>query len=332
MITYLNKADAEQQMNALGAAAEPFLFVIDYNMERNVVLSLEQAREAGIQFQVSEGATSQMTTAQKIDFEFEPIPFETYEKAFDLVHSEILWGNSFLCNLTVESKVRTNLDLSSIYDLATAKYKLLMPNIFTCFSPETFIKIDNKGIISSFPMKGTISAEIPDAQNVLLQNQKELYEHHTIVDLIRNDVGIVAEKVWVPKFRYLEKIEKHDGTAIYQMSSEISGQLPVLWKSNVGSLLFKMLPAGSISGAPKKKTLEIIAAAEAHTYFGGERGFYTGVFGYFDGQTVDSAVMIRFVEQRDEQLFFKSGGGITFMSTAEEEYAEMLQKIYLPKS
>mgnify|MGYP000682968536 FL=1 len=81
-----------------------------------------------------------------------------------------------------------------------------------------------------------------------------------------------------------------------------------------GEILFSLLPAGSITGAPKKKTLEIIA--EAETY---ERGFYTGVMGYFDGSSLDSAVMIRFVEQEGDRMYFKSGGGITCRSEVESE-------------
>jgi para-aminobenzoate synthetase component 1 len=85
------------------------------------------------------------------------------------------------------------------------------------------------------------------------------------------------------------------------------------------------LPAGSISGAPKPKTLEIIKKIEDY-----ERGFYTGICGYFDGNALDTGVMIRFIEQEGDQLFFKSGGGITSFSDAKTEYQEMIDKIYLP--
>lgn len=89
--------------------------------------------------------------------------------------------------------------------------------------------------------------------------------------------------------------------------------------------IFRLLPAGSITGAPKTKTMQIIS--EAETY---ERGFYTGVMGYFDGNNLDSAVMIRFVEQEGDRMYFKSGGGITCRSEAQSEYHEMKQKIYVP--
>ena len=86
-----------------------------------------------------------------------------------------------------------------------------------------------------------------------------------------------------------------------------------------------MLPAGSISGAPKEKTVEIIQEVE-----GQPRGYYTGVFGIFDGASLDTAVMIRFIEQSDGEMFFRSGGGITTLSCADDEYQELLEKIYVP--
>ena len=87
-----------------------------------------------------------------------------------------------------------------------------------------------------------------------------------------------------------------------------------------------MLPAGSVSGAPKPRTVQLIKEAE-----GEPRGFYAGVFGYFDGQALDSGVIIRYIEQApDGQKFYRSGGGITAMSNAHGEYDEVMEKIYLP--
>lgn len=109
------------------------------------------------------------------------------------------------------------------------------------------------------------------------------------------------------------------------MSSEISGKLKPDFKGKIGTVLQKLLPAGSILGAPKKKTLEIILAAENY-----DRGYYTGVCGWFDGKNLDSCVMIRFIEKEGEKLYFKSGGGITYLSKFAGEYEEMKNKIYVP--
>jgi para-aminobenzoate synthetase component 1 len=71
--------------------------------------------------------------------------------------------------------------------------------------------------------------------------------------------------------------------------------------------------------------MEIILNTEGY-----ERGFYTGIFGHFDGHNLDSAIAIRFLEKQGEQLVFKSGGGITFQSEADKEYKEMQNKVYVP--
>jgi para-aminobenzoate synthetase component 1 len=173
-------------------------------------------------------------------------------------------------------------------------------------------------------MKGTIDASLPNAEERVLSDPKELSEHVTIVDLIRNDLSAVATNVKVNRFRYLEKIRTNQKDLL-QVSSEIVGDLPDDYGSHMGSMLMALLPAGSVSGAPKKKTLQIIREAEKE-----RRGYYTGVFGYFDGQNLDSAVMIRFIEQVDGNFCYRSGGGITIHSEVEKEYQEAIDKIYVP--
>ena len=173
-------------------------------------------------------------------------------------------------------------------------------------------------------MKGTIDASIENASEVLKNNPKEKAEHYTVVDLLRNDMSMVADDVKVDKFQYIDFIKTKQKN-LFAMSSEISGIVKSEFKGKIGSMLQKLLPAGSILGAPKQKTLDIILEAEDYN-----RGFYTGVCGWFDGENLDSCVMIRFIEKEKEKLFFKSGGGITHMSKLEDEYEEMKNKIYVP--
>jgi para-aminobenzoate synthetase component 1 len=97
------------------------------------------------------------------------------------------------------------------------------------------------------------------------------------------------------------------------------------YRCHLGDIFFTILPAGSVTGAPKKRTTAIIHEVEQS-----ERGYYTGICGIFDGNNVDSAVMIRFIESKLGRLFFRSGGGITFMSKAREEYNELIDKVYVP--
>ena len=109
------------------------------------------------------------------------------------------------------------------------------------------------------------------------------------------------------------------------MSSEISGNLKPEFEGKIGSIMKTLLPAGSILGAPKPKTMEIVLESEGY-----ERGWYTGVCGWFDGKNLDSCVMIRFIEKENGILYFKSGGGITHLSKLADEYQEMKNKIYVP--
>src|SRR5690606_11485062 len=140
------------------------------------------------------------------------------------------------------------------------------------------------GFIFSYPMKGTIDAGIPDAGKIILNDAKETAEHGTIVDLIRNDLSAVADHVEVTRFRYVEEIKTMHKNLL-QVSSEIRGRLPEGYESRLGEILMQLLPAGSVSGAPKQKTLEIIAEAE-----GEPRGYYTGIVGFYDGWKFDSGV------------------------------------------
>ena len=232
-------------------------------------------------------------------------------------------GNSFLANLTCKVPVDTNLSLEEIFSRAHAPYRLWVKDRFVCFSPEIFVRIHD-GCISTYPMKGTIDATLPDARRRLFEDKKEAAEHATIVDLLRNDLSQHATQVTVRRYRYFDRLTTHRG-ALWQTSSEIEGRLPDDYRSRLGDILLDMLPAGSITGAPKPKTMDIIAEAEGY-----DRGFYTGVAGWFDGDDMDSCVLIRFVEQEGGRLYFKAGGGITFQSDMHSEYEEMKQKIYVP--
>lgn len=175
-----------------------------------------------------------------------------------------------------------------MFDHARAPYRLWVNDRFVVFSPEIFVRITD-GFIYSHPMKGTMDATLPDARERLLADPKEAAEHATITDLIRNDLSRFATEVTVTRYRYLDEPHTHRGPLL-QMSSEIRGRLPEDYPSQLGDLFFSLLPAGSITGAPKPRTVQIIREAEAY-----DRGFYTGVTGYFDGRNLDSAVLIRFL-------------------------------------
>lgn len=305
-----------------------FFFLIDFEQQQQYLLPLAEVAAKGIYFDIL-GVNNIPPTWQKTNKPFslskQPMDFLTYQQGFDIVQTEIQQGNSYLLNLTYPTRIQTNYNLQEIFMAAQAPYKLLYQGKFVCFSPECFVRIKQNKIYT-YPMKGTIDANLPQAKETLLSSKKELWEHNTIVDLLRNDLAMVATNVQVSRFRYAKLITTEQG-AIWQTSSEICGDLAENWQQDPLTLIKKLLPAGSISGAPKEKTLEIIQRAEQQA-----RGFYTGVFGYFDGAQLESAVMIRYIEQTETGLQFRSGGGITRQSVAESEYQELLAKVCLPMS
>lgn len=250
----------------------------------------------------------------------------TYRRAFEIVQAGLQRGNSFLTNLTWPTPVELSATPEEIYHYAAAPYRIWWRGRFVCFSPETFVRIDPAGVISSNPMKGT-AEDTPTGRKTLLTSPKEIAEHATIVDLIRNDLSQVAKRVRVDRYRYLDRIETPRG-GLLQTSSRISGQLPSDWRARLGDIVRQLLPAGSVSGAPKPATLALIRRAEQR-----DRGFYCGIGLYFDGQRVDSCVLIRFIQQKEDGThLFWAGGGITARSHWADEYAELRAKVRIPLS
>ncbi|AMR43263.1 aminodeoxychorismate synthase component I [Elizabethkingia anophelis] len=325
MMTTIN-AKEFSEMDKLSEKGEPFIFIIDF-LKQNILLFTEEElnknRDILVHFQKYRNYTPKTELNKKIYLQSFPETFESYKKGFDIVMKNLQLGNSYLINYTRKTKIETNLTLQDIFYHSEAKYKICYKNNWVFFSPEVFVKIENQKI-STFPMKGTIDADIPDAENILKNDPKEKAEHYTVVDLLRNDLSIVAEDVKLVDFQridYLQTLKKN----LYTMSSEIEGTVKPSFQNKIGTIMQKLLPAGSILGAPKDKTQEVILKSESY-----DRGFYTGVCGYFDGKDLDSGVMIRFIENENNQFYFKSGGGITHQSDASAEYQEMINKIYVP--
>ena len=312
-----------ERINALGASRTPFLFIISYDKQRIFAQPLD-GLEKDIYYKLEAWRNYPVTKREKpFSFTKTPVDFDTYRSALEKILEEIRAGNTYLLNLTFKTPIETDLSLEEIFRYARAKFKLYFKGEFICFSPERFVEITGH-TIATYPMKGTIDANIPNAKAKILADEKEMAEHVMIVDLMRNDLGIIGTDVKVEQFRYVEKI-KAGAKELLQVSSKITATLPAKWHETIGTLLSQILPAGSITGTPKRRTVEIIDAVEDF-----DRGFYTGVFGVYDGTSLRSGVMIRFIEKEGEQLFYKSGGGITIDSDARSEYEELVDKIYLP--
>ena len=320
---WLNNKEGFKHINTLAQNRTPFLFIVSYDKSKIFAQPLDALGD-DIYYKLGNWRNyPQEHRSQSFSFSKTPIDFHTYQEALEKVLEEIRSGNTYLLNLTFKTPIQSSLALKEIFTFAKAKFKLYFKDEFICFSPEPFIEIEQNKI-STYPMKGTIDANIPEAREKILSNEKEKAEHVMIVDLMRNDLGIVASNVSVEQFQYTEKIQAGN-KELLQVSSKITATLPPNWKENLGDILDHLLPAGSICGTPKRSTVDIIKRIENY-----DRGFYTGVFGVFDGDTLRSGVMIRFIEKENGTLFYKSGGGITIDSNLQDEYQELIDKIYLP--
>jgi para-aminobenzoate synthetase component 1 len=313
------------QLNTWGEQRTPFFFIIDFEGEKPQSWELDKLPSyIHFHFPTLSSKKEEINRLTiPVTLKKNPEPFSTFLPKFKHVKKHLDYGDSFLTNLSLQTPIEINAALSDLYQLVNAPYKLVWEDEFLVFSPESFIRIENH-IIKTFPMKGTIDAKTENAALKILSDKKELAEHVTIVDLLRNDISQVAKNVTVNRFRYIEKIKGID-KALLQVSSELIGEVLPSFQNKFGSILNLLLPAGSVSGAPKNKTCEVIQQAEQI-----KRNYYTGVAGYFDGATLDSCVLIRFIEKIKNQYFYRSGAGITTQSKAESEYQELIDKIYVP--
>lgn len=309
-----------ETMNSWGAQRKPFLFLLDFEKEQGEIVPLCQIEQTGIRYQIN--ATPPRWEGP-IDLTKMPISFAAYKKQFDAAQRAFQQNEASYLNLTTPTPIATNLSLADIYTYTRAKYKLYWAHNFVCFSPEPFVQI-KAGKIYSYPMKGTIRASVDHAAQTLLNDPKERAEHRQAIEGVATDLRQVAHQVKVPRFRFIETVQTPPAPLL-QASSEVCGQLADGYRGQLGTIFDRLLPAGSICGTPKADSFKLIRDIETY-----RRQFYTGVFGVFDGNRVDSAVLIRFIEQTEQGLVYKSGGGITAQSNAGEEYNEMIDKVYVP--
>lgn len=312
-------------LNKWGSQQIPFLFIVDFELKKPLAFRLSEIDPEKIRYNFNgfSNVRDNRTPDHSLQLKKFPIGINAFRDKFDKVIRHLAYGDSYLTNLTIRTELEIGGTLEDLFFASKAKYKLLFGDEFLVFSPETFVQIRD-GKIFSYPMKGTIDASVPFASEKILNDRKELAEHVTIVDLIRNDLSAVASQVNVVRFRYIDELITNE-KKLLQVSSEIAGNLDPDFQSRMGEILVKLLPAGSVSGAPKDKTLEIIRQAEEQ-----DRGYYTGVLGVYDGKVFDSGVMIRFIERQEEKYFYRSGGGITTQSVLESEYQEAIDKVYVP--
>ena len=238
-------------------------------------------------------------------------------------------GETYQVCLTNEVHCRADLDPLSLY----RTLRRINPAPYAAFlkwpdgavlsaSPERFLNVDPRGLVETKPIKGTIGRfkdAVRDSElaEQLRRSKKDQAENVMIVDLLRNDLSRVCEpgSVVVPKLCAVESY-----ATVHQLVSTVRGMLrPGL---SVIELIRASFPGGSMTGAPKIRTMELIDALEQRP-----RGIYSGALGWIgdDGAT-DLSIVIRTIVATENQLSMGVGGGIVAQSTPEGEFSEMLLK------
>ena len=264
---------------------------------------------------------------------------EGYAEAFREVQRQLRLGNSYEVNLTYRERIRSRLDPVTAY----LRLRQLNPAPYSGYlhhhgvhllssSPERYATIDRHRTLEAKPIKGTTARgatpEEDQRQRDRLADPKFRSENLMIVDLLRNDLSTVCEpgSVTVPALMQVESYE-----SVHQLVSTVRGRL----SEGVSTMaaLRALFPAGSMTGAPKRRTMEIIDAVESTP-----RGVYAGAFGWISGDgRADLSVVIRTLvgthagtetgstqQEGDGAWSYElgTGGGVTVRSTVEEEYAE----------
>ena len=226
--------------------------------------------------------------------------FEVYERAIEQVKEAIKRGDSYQLNYTYPIELATHCEIGRVFlevlENQDTAYKAFITNEYesiASFSPELFFQ-KRGACITTRPMKGTIARgedSIKDAENraFLKNDEKNRSENVMIVDLLRNDLSKIVHEVEVSKL-----FEVLSYPTLHQMISEIKGTL----KEGVSfrDILLALFPCGSITGAPKLKTMEIIKQLEGYA-----RGVYCGMIGVIEGEDMSFSVPIRTIVQNHAQ-------------------------------
>jgi anthranilate synthase component 1 len=188
-------------------------------------------------------------------------------------------------------------------------------------SPETLVKLDD-GVLHTFPLAGTrqrgkTEEEDRAMEAELLRDEKELAEHNMLVDLGRNDLGKISRfgSVQVEKLHSIERFSH-----VMHIGSTVRGTIRE--EFDALSAIEAVLPAGTLSGAPKIRACQLIGELENN-----KRGIYGGAIGYIDFTgNMDTCIAIRIAYKKNGKVFVRSGAGIVADSVPEKEFEECLNK------
>jgi len=252
-----------------------------------------------------------------------------YHRAFATIQNYILSGDCYQVNLAQRFQAQYEGDEYQAYQALLLENKApfaafirLPEQVIISASPERFLLSTNNQVQSK-PIKGTMPRS-PNAnhdlinKNILLHSEKDQSENLMIVDLLRNDIGRVckAGSVSVPRLFDIESFP-----AVHHLVSTVTGDLSSQYNSE--DLLRACFPGGSITGAPKIRSMEIICELEKY-----QREIYCGSIAYINGNgDMDSSITIRTLVCKNQKIYCWAGGGIVADSKAESEYQECFDKV-----
>ena len=259
-----------------------------------------------------------------------PLDYERYKRDFAYIKQQLARGNSYQVNYTQELAFSTHCDGLEIFTnllyTQDTPYKAYLKTKFVeiiSFSPELFFKL-NHDTITLQPMKGTIKrgktpAKDAHYKTTLQNDEKNKSENMMIVDLLRNDISQIA----LPHTLQIQNLcTIHTYPTLHQMISTLKAKLPQCRLYDIFKALF---PCGSITGAPKKSTMEIIQSLEKR-----ERGVYCGSIGVISKDEAIFSVPIRTLVRRYNEAFYRYGvgSGIVWDSRAKQEFQELKLKTH----
>ena len=253
---------------------------------------------------------------------------EQFMKMVEKAISYIKAGDIFQVVPSQRFKVDLPIDLLEVY----RKLKMINPSPYMYImgfddlslvgaSPETLVKVD-EGRVMTMPIAGTCprgktKEEDKKLEENLLKDPKERAEHNMLVDLARNDIGKISkiDTVKVTEYMTLQKFSH-----VMHITSKVEGHL--LEGLTGVDVVKAILPAGTLSGAPKVRAMEIIEELENQ-----KRGIYGGAIGYIGyDNSLDTCIAIRTIVKKDGVAYIQAGGGVVFDSVPEKEYEESMNK------
>lgn len=253
------------------------------------------------------------------------IELEDYSKMFNQVMDNLEYGNCYQINLTTRSHYKFENDISSVYNkflgygqLSQYAHTIHIPffkRLILSNSPECLFEVEAGKSLISRPIKGTIAKEL--GREELDKSEKDEIELNIITDLLRNDLSRIGKNF----SKVNSKKSFLEVPGLLHQYSEIEVELDK--NTNMKNILWSLFPGGSITGAPKKKVIELINEIEKD-----DRGVYTGSTTLLFQNKIKSSINIRTadINTQTSELTYGSGGGITLQSNLLGEYKEMALK------